>query len=64
MKKVLYRAEFEIMNFSHRGKAIERQKVILFRENVGDIGYPPEVYEKFVRYFDLLDEKKICQVCS
>ena len=58
IKKVLYRAEIEITNFSHRDKVIKRQKIILFRENAEDIGCSPEVYQKFVRYFDLLDEKE------
>ena len=44
IKKVLYRAEIEITNFSHRDKVIKRQKIILFRENAEDIGCSPEVY--------------------
>ena len=58
MEKFLYRAEFEIINFSHRGKVIKRQKIILFRENAENVVYPPEVYKKFIRNFDLLDERE------
>ncbi len=53
MEKVLYKAESEMKNFPEGNRVF-----ILFRENADDIKYPLEVYHKFIRNFDLLDDKE------